>query len=126
MESPLPLFRMHWDHEPTPTGRARCPHRAAPGGLRTARPTWRFMESDQRGKPARHDHLVEKAKTRTGHASRASVTEGGKCREMESHFAIDSAGWICEEATQLDSQVAINRQFRSTRRLFVGSALTIT
>ena len=36
---------MHWDHEPTPSGRARCPHRAAPGGLRTARPTWRFMES---------------------------------------------------------------------------------
>src|SRR6266542_6153991 len=49
-KAPFRFFRMHWDHEP---GRARCPHRAADqttvcdvrGGLRTARPTLRFMES---------------------------------------------------------------------------------
>src|SRR5439155_20275327 len=45
MESPLPFFRMLWDHEPRQlVGRGVL---AAPrlGGLGTARPTLRFMES---------------------------------------------------------------------------------
>src|SRR6266542_5809902 len=44
MESPLSLFRMHWDHEPRQlVGRGVL---TAPrlGGLGTARPTLRFME----------------------------------------------------------------------------------
>src|SRR6266542_2486104 len=47
MESPLSLFRMHWDHEPRQlVGRGVL---TAPrlGGLGTARPTLRFMETHQ-------------------------------------------------------------------------------
>src|SRR5438093_7249535 len=45
MEGPLSVFRMHWDHEPRQlVGRGVL---TAPrlGGLGTARPTLRFMES---------------------------------------------------------------------------------